>query len=60
MAAKATPKSCSCRQCTYSKHTTAGNKQVKREERAFRHRSNQQVRHGGEDVLPAGVRSYSA
>jgi hypothetical protein len=58
---KATPKSCSCRQCMFSKHTKGGNQWVKLEERAFRHKSNQALRQGKEEnLIPAGVRPYSA
>lgn len=52
---KATPKSCSCRQCKYAKHTNAGNKEVKRQERAFRHAQNRLLRTGHEDILVAGA-----
>lgn len=53
---KATPKSCSCGQCKHSKHTRPGNQYIKFEERAFRHASNQALRQGREDLVPAGTR----
>ena len=53
---KATPKSCSCQQCLFAKHTKGGNQMVKLEERAFRHHSNQMVRQGRDDIAPAGTR----
>jgi len=56
VATKATPKSCSCRQCRWAKHTKPGNRMVKQGERAFRHRSNQDLRQGSEDIVPAGSR----
>lgn len=54
---KATPKSCSCCQCKFAKHTRRGNKLIKLEERSFRHASNQALRQGKEDLLPAGGRN---
>ena len=54
---KATPKSCSCEQCTYSKRTKPGGIKMKLEERAFRHKSNQALKNGSEDILPSGSRS---
>lgn len=53
---KATPKSCSCRHCRHAKHTKPGNRYVKLEERAFRHGSNQALRQGSEEIVPAGCR----
>lgn len=34
---KATPKSCSCSQCTRGKHTKGGHSMMKADERAYRH-----------------------
>ncbi|MBS0453978.1 MAG: hypothetical protein JSS14_21970 [Proteobacteria bacterium] len=51
---KSTPKSCHCRQCTWSKASKTGQREMKTYERAFRHAANQAVRQGKDiDVLPA-------
>lgn len=54
---KATPKSCSCPHCRFAKRTAPGKTCMKHEERAFRHASNQALRQGREDLVPAGCRT---
>jgi hypothetical protein len=52
---KATPKSCSCEQCKYAKHTKTGNFFIKKEKRAFRHQQKVSLRRGDDALLiPAG------
>lgn len=41
---KATPKSCSCRQCARGKASSAGEYLMKKDERAYRHHANGQLR----------------
>lgn len=55
---KQTPKSCSCEQCKRGKASVSGKKKMKLDERAYRHRANQAVRSGKEDVLAAPVGNY--
>lgn len=52
---KGTPKSCSCRQCTFAKHKTGGKKMVKHDERVFRFRAKRALAKDPEtaDILPA-------
>jgi hypothetical protein len=50
MASKGTPKSCSCRMCRYSKSSSGGKFMMKADERAHRHRSNQELRVRLEDA----------
>ena len=58
MSQKATPKSCSCMQCKYSKRTKIIKHVMKLEERAFRH--NQKINlnksSGDYDAAPHGSR----
>lgn len=44
MSNKQSPKSCSCQQCKFGKGTRAGKKEMKCDERAFRHGQNTQTR----------------
>lgn len=50
---KATPKSCSCEQCTYGKRTEPGKRKLKVAERAFRHASKIALKQGKEDIATA-------
>lgn len=66
---KATPKSCSCSTCRKCRGSDAHHKRERHDERAFRHRQNEQAQqiatHAGVDAdsdacslgfVPAGVR----
>jgi hypothetical protein len=55
---KQTPKSCGCRQCRFGKGTKAGSKEMKRDERAFRHASKIALNKGQEDIIPAPIGNY--
>lgn len=47
---KQTPKSCSCEQCTYGKHTASGHTEMKYYERAYRHASKIKLQQLGDDL----------
>ena len=53
---KATPKSCSCRHCTFGKRTKRGQFMKKYDERKYRHKAKQKIASGEEviDVAPKG------
>jgi len=55
---KQTPKSCSCQQCKHGKGTKSGKKEMKLDERAFRHQSNTALKRGTEDIPAAPVGNY--
>lgn len=67
---KSTPKSCSCGVCRTHRGSDAQHRRERQEERAFRHRQNELVRHLairgldregiGLGVVPAGVRGRAA
>lgn len=47
---KQTPKSCSCQSCKRAKHSEGGNFMLKKEERSFRHKQNQNLNMGFENI----------
>ena len=55
---KAKPKSCSCQQCTFGKHTKGGQKEVKHDERSFRHKMKQLLNKGLEIISVAPKGNY--
>ncbi len=67
---KSTPKSCSCGVCRTHRGSDAQHRRERQEERAFRHRQNELVRHltthgldregAGLGLVPAGVRDPAA
>ena len=58
MSTKQTPKSCSCNQCLRGKHTKAGHKLMKHDERAFRHEAKIALNKGAEEIGIAPKGNY--
>lgn len=57
---KQTPKSCSCKQCRFGKHTKTGHFYMKVDERSHRHRSKIELKKLGvdADVTPSPIGNY--
>jgi hypothetical protein len=57
MPTKQTPKSSSCQMCKRLRGSPDTQRQMKLEERAFRHEQNRRARCAEDDIRAAGVRS---
>jgi hypothetical protein len=55
---KSTAKSCSCQQCQYGKHSRAGHRMIKADERAYRHAAKIALDMGLEDIPLAPKGNY--
>lgn len=59
---KATPKSCSCKQCVFGKSSKTGNVKMKSDERAYRRNANKMLRQyineDSDTPLPARKGNY--
>ena len=55
---KQTPKSCSCQHCRFGKHTKAGHKEMKADERKYRHRAKVAIQKGEEVLYAAPIGNY--
>lgn len=58
MPTKQTPKSCSCSMCRFGKHTKSGKKEMKADERSFRHNTKIIINKGEEVVGLAPIGNY--
>jgi hypothetical protein len=56
---KMTPKSCSCKGCKAGRSSKSGQKQMKKEERAYRHMAKVKLAKGDDNFLTVPYGSYT-